>query len=150
MNLNEIAAIEVLKEHNKTMKEVIKEFNGNIIEIIGDSFLASFKSAAEAADCAVEMQKRFELYNINKSYDEKIEIRVSIHLGDVIQFEGGLKGDVINIAARIQDIALAGAIYISENVYNTLKNKSNFLFEKLGDYSLKNIKKPVTLYKIVY
>ncbi|MGE5809873.1 MAG: response regulator [Ignavibacteria bacterium] len=150
MNLNEIAAIEVLKEHNKTMKEVIKEFNGNIIEIIGDSFLASFKSAAEAADCAVEMQKRFELYNINKSYDEKIEIRVSIHLGDVIQFEGGLKGDVINIAARIQDIALAGAIYISENVYNTLKNKSNFLFEKLGDYSLKNIKEPVTLYKIVY
>jgi len=150
MNINEIAAIEVLKEHNKIMKNVIKEFKGNIIEIIGDAFLASFESAAEAAECAIEMQKRFELYNINKTSDEKIEIRVSIHLGDVIQFEGGLKGDVINVAARIQEVTLAGAIYISENVYNTLRNKSNFLFKKLGDYSLKNIKEPVTLYKILY
>jgi len=150
MNINEIAAIEVLKEHNKIMKNVIKEFKGNIIEIIGDAFLASFESAAEAAECAIEMQKRFKLYNINKTSDEKIEIRVSIHLGDVIQFEGGLKGDVINVAARIQEVTLAGAIYISENVYNTLRNKSNFLFEKLGDYSLKNIKEPVTLYKILY
>jgi DNA-binding response OmpR family regulator len=150
MNKNEKAAIEILKEHNKIMKEVIKEFNGNIIEIVGDSFLASFESAAEAVECAVEMQKRFELYNINKSSDEKIEIRVSIHLGDVIQFEGGLKGDVINVAARIQEVTLAGTIYVSGNVYNILKNKSNFLFEKLGDYSLKNIKEPVTLYKILY
>jgi DNA-binding response OmpR family regulator len=150
MNKNEKAAIEILKEHNKIMKEVIKEFNGNIIEIVGDSFLASFESAAEAVECAVEMQKRFELYNINKSSDEKIEIRVSIHLGDVIQFEGGLKGDVINVAARIQEVTLAGTIYVSGNVYNILKNKSNFLFEKLGEYSLKNIKEPVTLYKILY
>jgi DNA-binding response OmpR family regulator len=150
MNKNEKAAIEILKEHNKIMKEVIKEFNGNIIEIVGDSFLASFESAADAVECAVEMQKRFELYNINKSSDEKIEIRVSIHLGDVIQFEGGLKGDVINVAARIQEVTLAGTIYVSGNVYNILKNKSNFLFEKLGEYSLKNIKEPVTLYKILY
>jgi DNA-binding response OmpR family regulator len=150
MNLNEKAAIEALKEHNKIMKNAIKEFNGEIIEIIGDAFLAAFESAAEAAECAVQIQKRFEVYNLNKAYDEKIEIRISIHLGDVIKFEDGLKGDVINVAARIQEVTSAGAIYISENVYKILRSKSDFEFKQLGDYSFKNIKEPVSLYQIIY
>ncbi|HSR17431.1 MAG TPA: response regulator, partial [Ignavibacteriaceae bacterium] len=87
MNLNEKLAIEALREHNRIMKNAISEFNGNVVEIIGDSFLASFESASDAAECAVDMQKRFGIYNSNKSSDDKIEIRISIHLGDVVQFE---------------------------------------------------------------
>ncbi|HVO73910.1 MAG TPA: response regulator [Ignavibacteriaceae bacterium] len=150
MNLNEQAAIEALKEHNIIMRNAIKEFNGEVVEIIGDAFLAAFKSAAEAAECAVQIQKRFEAYNLNKASDEKIEIRISVHLGDVVQFEGGLKGDVINVAARIQEVASAGAIYISENVYKILRSKTNIQFEQLGEYQFKNIKEPVALYRIIY
>jgi len=150
MNLNEKQAIEMLREHNQIMNNTIESFNGNVIEIIGDSFLASFESASDAAECAVEIQKRFVLYNFNKSSDEKIEIRISIHLGDVVQFEGRLKGDIINVAARIQEITSAGAIYISQSVYNTIKSKTNFLFKELGTYSVKNIREPITLYQILY
>jgi DNA-binding response OmpR family regulator len=150
MNLNESAAIESLKTHNEIMKTAISGFKGRVVETVGDAFLVSFESAAEAAECAVEIQKRFESYNSDRTPDEKIEIRASIHLGDVVQFEQGLKGDVVNVAARIQEVTLAGAIYVSEIVYNTLKSKSNFLFKRVGDYSLKNIKESVTLYQILY
>lgn len=149
MNLNEKLAIEALREHNRIMKNAISEFNGNVVEIIGDSFLASFESASDAAECAVEMQKRFEIYNSNKSSDDKIEIRISIHLGDVVQFEGRLKGDTINIASRIQEVTIAGTIYISQSVYSTIKSKTNFLFKELGNYSFKNIREPVNLYQIL-
>jgi class 3 adenylate cyclase len=150
MNLDEKLAIEMLRDHNKIMNDTIASFNGNVIEIIGDSFLASFESACDAAECAVEIQKKFYGCNLGKSPKEIVEIRISIHLGDVVQFEGRLKGDTINVAARIQEITSAGAIYISQSVYNTIRSKTNFLFKELGTYSLKNIREPITLYQILY
>ncbi|HVO76287.1 MAG TPA: adenylate/guanylate cyclase domain-containing protein, partial [Ignavibacteriaceae bacterium] len=149
MNLDERSAIEMLEMHNRMLDSAIKNFNGIVIETIGDSFLASFESAAAAAECAVKIQRSFADYNTGKSPDEKIELRISLHLGDVVQFGEGLKGDVINVAARIQELTSAGDIYISQSVYNTIKSKTHFLFQELGTYSIKNIREPVTLYKIL-
>ncbi|HSR18363.1 MAG TPA: response regulator [Ignavibacteriaceae bacterium] len=149
MNLDERLAIEMLDFHNKILNSAIKYFSGNVIETIGDSFLAAFESAAAAAECAVQIQQSFADYNKGKLPDEKIELRISLHLGDVVQFGNGLKGDVVNVAARIQELTPAGAIYISQSVYNTIKNKTHFLFQELGTYSIKNIREPITLYKIL-
>jgi two-component system, LytTR family, response regulator len=149
MNLDERLAIEMLELHNKILNSAIKSFGGNVIETIGDSFLASFESAAAAAECAVEIQQSFADYNKDKLPDEKIELRVSLHLGDVVQFGNGLKGDVVNVTARIKELTPAGTIYISQSVYNTIKSKTHFLFQELGTYSIKNIREPITLYKIM-
>ncbi|MGE5806242.1 MAG: response regulator [Ignavibacteria bacterium] len=149
MNLDERLAIEMLEFHNKILNSAIKYFSGNVIETIGDSFLAAFESAAAAAECAVQIQQSFADYNRDKSPDEKIELRISLHLGDVVQFGNGLKGDVVNVAARIQELTPAGAIYISQSVYNTIKSKTHFLFQELGTYSIKNIREPITLYEIL-
>ncbi|MGE5811388.1 MAG: adenylate/guanylate cyclase domain-containing protein, partial [Ignavibacteria bacterium] len=149
MNLDERLAIELLEFHNKILNSAIKYFSGNVIETIGDSFLAAFESAAAAAECAVQIQQSFADYNRDKSPDEKIELRISLHLGDVVQFGNGLKGDVVNVAARIQELTPAGAIYISQSVYNTIKSKTHFLFQELGTYSIKNIREPITLYEIL-
>jgi len=149
MNLNERTAIEMLEMHNEILNSAIENFNGNVIETIGDSFLASFDSAVNASECAVNIQRSFAEYNSGKSADEIIELRISLHLGDVIEFEDGLKGDVINVAARIQELATPGQIYISQSVYNTIKSKTHFLFQELGTYSVKNIREPVTLYRIL-
>jgi two-component system LytT family response regulator len=149
MNQNERSAIEMLEKHNRIVDAAIENFGGNVIETIGDSFLASFDSAVNAAECAVQIQRKFAEYNAGKPGDKKIELRISLHLGDVIEFGGGLKGDVINVAARIQELTGAGQIYISQSVYNTIKNKTHFLFQELGTYSVKNIREPVTLYRIL-
>lgn len=149
MNLNEISAIDMLQDHNKILNSLIAGFNGSVVETIGDSFLASFESAADAAECAVKIQNTFTGYNSDKTSDQKIELRISLHLGDVIEFENGLKGDVINVAARIQELTAPGSVYISQSVYNTIKSKTHFVFQELGTHSIKNIREPVTLYRIV-
>jgi len=148
MNKNEQLALKILEDHNRMMIECIKNGKGRVIELIGDAFLVSFESAVEAVTCAIKIQKKFKETNKLKPNNEKIRVRIGIHLGDVIEFEGKLKGDVINIAARIQQNAKAGYVYISEAVYNAIKNKTVLNVKNLGKHSVKNIQEPLELYSI--
>ncbi len=148
MNKNEQLALRILDDHNNIMIERIKNGKGRIIEMIGDAFLVSFNSAVEAVICAVNIQKKFKDYNKLKPNAEKIRIRIGIHLGDVVEFEGKLKGDVINIAARIQQCAKAGSVFFSESVNTAIKNKTSFSIKNLGKHSVKNIKEPLELFSI--
>jgi len=148
MNRNEKLGLDMLKTHNRLMNECIKNSKGNVIEITGDSFLVSFESAVEAVICAVDIQSKIKDYNIAKNDDEKIRIRIGVHLGDVVGFEGKLKGDVINIAARIQQNTPSGSVYISEAVNNAIKNRAGFNIESLGNFTFKNIQEPVELFSV--
>lgn len=148
MNKNEQLALRILEDHNNMMIKCIKNGNGKIIEIIGDAFLVSFDSAVEAVVCAVNIQSCLKEYNKSKPTIEMIKVRIGIHLGDVVEFEGKLKGDVINIAARIQQCAKAGYVFFSESVHTAIKNKTPFSIKSLGKYSVKNIKDPLELYSI--
>lgn len=148
MNKDEKFALQLLKDHNEIMRYSIQKFHGNIVEIIGDAFLASFESSLDCLNCCLYIQKKFDEYNLMKSKHEKIKIRIGVHVGDVIEFEGGLKGDALNVAARIQQIAEPGTIYASENFYLTVKGKTNTKFKKLGVFQLKNIKSEIDIYVI--
>jgi class 3 adenylate cyclase len=148
MNKDEQQGINILEVHNKLMRECIEKGNGKIIEIIGDAFLVSFDSAVEAMNCAVNIQKRFVEYNKDEEKQNKINIRIGLHLGDVVMFEGKLKGDVINIAARIQEKAEAGSVYFSESVNSAVKNRIEWKSFSRGKYSLKNISEPLELFTI--
>jgi class 3 adenylate cyclase len=149
MNKDERLAIRLLEDHNLIMRECIGKFAGNIVEIIGDAFLVSFTSAVAAVNCAVEAQRLLGSYNMLKPDTEKIKIRIGIHLGDVIEFEGKLKGDVINIAARIQQNAEPGCISVSKNVYDVVKNKTSHNINTLGKFSGKNIKEELELFSVL-
>ncbi|MAT59499.1 MAG: hypothetical protein CMF23_16120 [Ignavibacteriae bacterium] len=148
MNVNENLTLELLDIHNKIIKEKIKEYEGSIVEIIGDAFLAAFESTVYAVNCAIKIQKAFADYNSEQTADRKIEIRIGIHIGDLIEVEGKLKGDALNIAARIQQQSKPGRIYISEEVYNTIINKVKCEIDDKGNFQLKNITSPVKLYEI--
>ena len=148
MNLDENAAIEVLKKHNQIMNDTIFKFNGTIVETVGDGYLVSFNSAINSIRCADQLLYHFRKYNSDKSQQEEIEIRIGIHLGDVVEFEEKMKGDTINIAARIQQIAEPGTIYISNSIYEAVKNKTEIDYIDLGEHQLKNIKDTVKLFKI--
>lgn len=149
MNENEELGIKLLGEHNKILRSKFKEYNGHIVENSGDAFLSTFESALEAVQCSVDIQKFLCIYNKNHPPKEKIEVRISIHLGDVLYFENGIKGDSVNVTARIQAITPPGSIYLSEQVYKAVKNKTDLKFENAGTFSLKNINEQVPVYKIV-
>lgn len=146
MNRDEELALTLLQDHNDIMKNSIRKFNGRIVEIIGDAFLAAFESAIDCLNCCLNIQKKFSEYNLLKPKHQKIKVRIGVHVGDVIEFEGGLKGDALNVAARIQQIAEPGTIYASENFYLTVKGKTNTEFKKLGAFQLKNIKEEIDIY----
>ncbi|MCW8849266.1 MAG: response regulator [Melioribacteraceae bacterium] len=148
MNINEDLAIDLLKTHNSIMNETINQYSGRIVETIGDGYLVSFESALDAANCARELQIKFKKYNKTQSSEKQIEIRIGIHLGDVIEFENKLKGDTLNIAARIQQNSCPGGVHLSASVYDAIKNKVDFSIEVVGERLFKNIVHPITIYKI--
>ncbi|MGB5287358.1 MAG: response regulator [Ignavibacteriaceae bacterium] len=146
MNRDEKQALKLLQDHNQIMKDSIENFKGRIVEIIGDAFLAAFESATDCLNCCIQIQEKFKDYNSEKPKHEKIKVRIGVHVGDVIEFEGKLKGDALNIAARIQQIAEPGTIYASENFYLTVKGKTDTEFRKLKTFELKNIKGKIDIY----
>lgn len=148
MNEDETLALRLLQDHNKIMKNSIEKFNGRIVEIIGDAFLAVFESATDCLNCSIRIQEAFKAYNSSKKKNKKIKVRIGVHVGDVIEFEGKLKGDALNIAARIQQIAEPESIYASEIFYLTVKGKTATEFRKLKTFELKNIKGEIDIYVV--
>jgi DNA-binding response OmpR family regulator len=149
MHSDEHSALLLLQNHNRIMKETIHRYRGKIIEIIGDAFLVSFNSAVKAVKSGAAIQNCFKKYNIGKKEKNKIELRIGIHLGDLIEIEGKLKGDTLNIAARIQKNAEPARVYMSESVYLAVKGKTGFNFEMSGVNKFKNISEPIPTYYIV-
>lgn len=148
MHIEEELTLKLLSIHNEIIKNKIKLFQGRIIEIIGDAFLVTFNSTVKAAECAESIQQEFKKYNSGLEEKEQMEIRIGIHLGDVLDFENKLKGDALNITSRIQELAKAGSICISESVYRAIENKVNFNISEAGEHELKNISGPIKLYTI--
>ena len=148
MNLDEHRALGLLKTHNQVMNETITKYNGRIVETAGDGYLTSLESALEATSCAREIMLKFNKYNETQTEEEKIELRIGVHIGDVIKFENKLKGDTLNIAARIQQNATPGTVHISKTVYDAIKNKVDFEINKKGKQAFKNIKNNISIYEI--
>lgn len=148
MHEDEQLAIELLSVHNEIISSKIKLFNGRALEIIGDSFLASFKSAVDAVECAVSIQTEFKNRNLKVSRSESICVRIGVHLGEVLVFEDHIKGDTINIASRIQEKAITGSIFFSQSVYGVIKNRVKYKIDLKERGFLKNIDDEIQLYEI--
>src|SRR2546425_5377102 len=107
-------ALELLEEHRQLLREIFPRFNGTEIKTIGDAFLVEFQSALEAAQCAIEIQRTLAKRNHDVPAAKRIEVRIGIHIGDVVQrADGDVLGDGVNIASRIEPLAGANGICIS-------------------------------------
>ncbi|HKW03680.1 MAG TPA: adenylate/guanylate cyclase domain-containing protein, partial [Nitrososphaerales archaeon] len=144
---NESIALDLLEKHNKIIRPILLSYNGTEVKTIGDSFLVEFRSALEAVQCGVELQKA--LGKFNESSAEKILVRVGIHVGDVVERGSDVFGDAVNIASRIEPLAKAGEVAISEQVYAQVRNKLDLSLSKLDVQELKNVAFPIEVYKIV-
>src|SRR5712671_3314741 len=146
---NEALALELLEEHRRILRSIFPRFNGTEIKTIGDAFLVEFQSALEAAQCAIEIQRTLAKRNHDVAGDRRIEVRIGIHVGDIVHREGDVYGDGVNIASRIQPVAGIGGICISVDVERQIHHALEARFEKLAPIELKNVEMPMDLFRIV-
>src|SRR5215831_13660801 len=126
----------------------ITEHRGRIVKNTGDGMLAEFPSVVDAVRCGVEVQREMAERNAGAPPETRIEFRIGINLGDVIAEGGDILGDGVNIAARLEALAEPGGICVSRVVRDQVRDKVDFGFEDLGEQSVKNIARPVRVYRV--
>ena len=126
----------------------IAEYRGRIVKNTGDGALVEFASAVDAARCAVEIQRDMSGQNADLPPDRKIEFRIGIHIGDIISDENDIFGDGVNIAVRLEGIAPAGGVCISDDAHKQVRGKVDFACEDMGLQTLKNIAEPVHVWRM--
>jgi adenylate cyclase len=124
------------------------KYSGKIIKKIGDAFLVTFKSATCAVLSGKELQEDFREYNNQKKIKNPLEIRVAVHAGEVLHRNGDIYGDTVNTTSRIESITKAGDVVFSESVYNAM-NKNEFSYLHLGLKTLKGLKRPLRIFRVL-
>ena len=150
MERDEAGTLEALKSRRRNiLAPLLTEHHGRIVKLMGDGVLVEFGSAVIAVQCAVDLQRRMDEANAGLAEDRRILLRIGINLGDVIVEGGDLYGEGVNIAARLQAMAVPGGICLSQTMVNHVSNKVEVQFEDLGERKLKNLDRPVRVYRVV-
>jgi len=131
------------------MFDLIVQHSGRVIDSPGDNLLAEFGSAVDALECAVDIQKRLKKENARFVVGKRLQFRIGINIGDIVQDEDRIYGSGVNIAARIEGLADPGGVCISRNAYDHIKDKLKLGYEYLGQHEVKNIKDPVRVYRVL-
>ncbi len=145
---NESVAMDLLAEHNRLLRPLFQKFNGREVKNIGDSFLVEFPSALEAVRCAVAIQEFLSERNSSLTSDRRFQLRIGVHVGDVINSDGDIFGDAVNISSRIEPLAAGGGICISGQVYYQVRNKLPYNGVRIESSELKNISYPTDVYRL--
>ncbi len=146
---DEALALELLEEHRTLLRPAFLKNQGHEIKTIGDGFLVEFASAVAAVTCAIEIQEALASRNMDAPAERSFQVRIGIHLGDVLLRGNDIVGDGVNIAARIEPLADPGGIAVTQQVFDQVYNKIPQTLARIGKVELKNIKRPVEVYRIV-
>jgi adenylate cyclase len=150
MGADEKGTLERLKAlRGELIDPNIAKYHGRIVKTTGDGLLVEFASVIDAVRCAAEVQQAVPEWNAGLAVDRRIELRVGINLGDVIADGDDLYGDGVNIAARIEALADPRGVFVSGTVYDQVRDRLPFGFEDRGEQQVKNIARPIRVYRIV-
>jgi adenylate cyclase len=149
MGEDEKGTVRTLNAYKEVMTNLIQQHRGRVVDAPGDNVLAEFGSVVDAVECAVEVQKELKTRNAELPENRKMEFRIGVNLGDVIEDGEQILGDGVNIAARLESLSDAGGICISGTAYDHVENKLSLGYEYLGEQTVKNIAKPVRVYRIL-
>jgi adenylate cyclase len=149
MGEDEVATLKTLSAYFQIMTTLIQKHQGRVLNIAGDNLLADFESVVDAVQCGVEIQKELRSKNAELAEGRRVEFRVGVNLGDVIREGGSIYGDGVNIAERVQSLADAGGVCISGAAYDFMGKKLSLGYEYLGEQAVKNIEKPVRVYRVL-
>jgi len=149
MGEDEEATVRTLKRYREVLSTLIQQHSGQVLDSPGDNLLSEFVSVVDAVQCAVAVQKEIKARNEELAENRRMQFRIGINLGDVIQEEGRIYGDGVNIAARLEGLAEPGGICISKTAFDHIESKLPYGYDFLGDQSVKNIAKPVGAYRVL-
>jgi len=149
MGDDEEATVRTITAYREVLFTLIQQHNGNVLDSPGDNLLAEFVSVVDAVQCAVAVQKEIKARNNELPEDRRMPFRIGINLGDVIEEEGRIYGDGVNIAARLEGLAEPGGICVSKTAFDHIESKLPYGYDFIGDQSVKNIAKPVGAYKVL-
>src|SRR5438552_3933663 len=146
---NESVALSVLDEQRELLRPVFIRHDGREVKTIGDAFLVEFPSALSAVKCAYEIQKTTREFNNSLPEERRVHLRIGIHLGDVVESQGDISGDAVNVASRIESLADSGGVCLTRQVYDQVQNKFELPLISLGTRLLKNVSSSMEVYKMV-
>jgi adenylate cyclase len=149
MEDDEEATVQTITAYRELMVNQIRNQNGRVVDAKGDNLLAEFASVVDAVRCAVEIQNELKVRNDELPENRKMEFRIGVNLGDVIEEGETIYGDGVNIAARLEALAERGGICISGTAYDQIAKKLSLGYEYLGEQTVKNIEKPVRVYRVL-
>jgi adenylate cyclase len=148
MDQNEEATIRTLTSYRAAMTDLIQQYRGRVVDTPGDNILAEFSSVVDSVNGAVEIQRELAERNAELPKDRRMQFRIGLNLGDVVEEQDRIYGDGVNIAARIEGLAEAGGICISGRVYDQVENKLDLAYAYLGEQKVKNITRPIRVYAV--
>jgi TolB-like protein/class 3 adenylate cyclase len=149
MRDDEEATIRTLTTYRKAITNLIQQYRGRLVDATGDNLLSEFTSVVDAVNCAVEIQRELAERNAELSENRRMQFRIGINLGDVVEEGERIYGDGVNIAARMESLAEGGGICISGTVYDAIESKIGLEYEYLGEQEVKNIPKPIRAYRVL-
>jgi TolB-like protein/Tfp pilus assembly protein PilF len=145
---DEPLSLAMVEAQQKILGPVLTRHSGRVVKTMGDAFLVEFTNALEAARCAYDVQRSVREFNLALSSEKRIHLRVGIHLGDVVEKEGDIFGDAVNVASRIEPLAEDGGVCLTQQVYDHVHNKLEFPLTSIGRKTLKNVSEPVEVYRM--
>ena len=149
MDDDEEATVRTLTSYRTAVADLVQQFRGRIVDTPGDNILADFTSVVDAVNCAVEIQRDLAERNAELPDNRKMQFRIGVNLGDVIDEDDRIYGDGVNIAARVESLAEAGGICISGRAHDQVENKLGLEYEDLGKHEVKNISRPIQVYRVL-
>ena len=141
MQDNELLARQKRKRFMEVLEGAVVKHDGKILQNYGDGSLSIFNSVINSVNCAISIQQQLQI-------EPKVDLRIGIHTGDVMMEDESIFGDGVNLASRIESMAVPGGIFISEKVFDEIKNHENIKTRDLGFFELKNVKHPIHIYAI--
>ncbi len=145
---NEALSLALVEEQRKLIRPLLDRHNGREVKTIGDAFLVEFSSALDAVRCAYDIQRAAREFNISLPEDRRVHLRIGVHLGDIVESEGDIWGDAVNVASRVEPLAEDGGVCITRQVYDHVHNKFELPLVSLGPKAMKNVKSEVEVYKM--
>jgi len=149
MDDDEEATVRTITSYRTAITDLVQQYRGRVVDSPGDNILSEFSSVVDAVNCAVEIQRDLAERNAELPYKRKMQFRIGVNLGDVIDEDDRIYGDGVNIAARVESLAEAGGICISGRAHDQVENKLGLEYEDLGKHEVKNISRPIQVYRVL-
>jgi TolB-like protein/Tfp pilus assembly protein PilF len=145
---NESLSLALVEEQRKLIRPILARHNGREIKTMGDAFLVEFPNTLDAVRCAYDIQRATREFNISLPEEKRIHLRIGLHLGDVVESQGDISGDAVNVASRIESLAEDGGVCLTRQVYESTHSKFDVSLVSIGMKSLKNVSEPMEVYKM--